>query len=197
MVTKLETIINQKDNEIKVLQDRVEELEQYTRKENIIISGLRTRHTSYARATSNSATAASNDNAPEEEINALEKHVIFFPMTSYKFALNQMTSVSVIQCVHHLVNLITLLLNLQIEKKIMILKKAKQLKGTNIFLNQHLAKKISDIFRMTRTLRKEGRISNTWTRDCKVFIGTNGSPEVAKVHLIKNNIHFEKLHLVL
>ena len=34
MVTKLETIINQKDNEIKVLQDRLEELEQYTRKEN-------------------------------------------------------------------------------------------------------------------------------------------------------------------
>ena len=82
------------------------------------------------------------------------------------------------------------------KKKIMILNKAKQLKGTNIFLNEHLTKKNSDIFRMTRTLRKEGRISNTWTRDCKVFIRTNGSPEVAKVHLIKNNSDFEKLHLV-
>ena len=46
MVTKHETIIKQKDNEIRVLQDRVEELEQYTRKENVIISGLKTRHIS-------------------------------------------------------------------------------------------------------------------------------------------------------
>ena len=78
MVTKLETIINQKDNETKNLQDRVEELEQFTRKENIIISGLRTRHISYARATSNSATAASMERSPQEETNAFEKHVIFF-----------------------------------------------------------------------------------------------------------------------
>ena len=78
MVTKLKKITNKKDNEIKGLQDRVEDLEQYTRKENIIISGLKTRHMSYARATSNSTTAASMDNAPQEETNALEKHVILF-----------------------------------------------------------------------------------------------------------------------
>ena len=128
MVTKLETIINQKDNEIRVLQDRVEELEQYTRKENIIISGLRTRHMSYARATSNSATAASMDNAPQEETNALEKHVIFSWMTSYKLTLNQRTSVCVMQCVHHLVNLITLLLNIQKKRKDNDLKESKAVK---------------------------------------------------------------------
>ena len=47
----------------------------------------------------------------------------------------------VMQCVHDIVNLITLLLDLQIEKNIMILMKAKQLKGTNIFLNEHLTTK--------------------------------------------------------
>ena len=121
MVTKLETIINQKDNEMKVLKDRVDELEQYTRKENVIISGLITRHMSYARVTchmsharvtchtpvshvirpchmsyarvtSNSATAASMDNPSQEETNALEKHVTFF-MTSYKLTLSLITSV--------------------------------------------------------------------------------------------------------
>ena len=83
MVTKLETIINRKDSEINVLQDRVEELEQYSQKENVIIGGLMTRHMSYARVTLNSATAASMYNASEEETNTLEKHVVFF-MTSYK-----------------------------------------------------------------------------------------------------------------
>ena len=56
----------------------MEYLEQYTGKENIIISGLKTRHMSYARTTSNSATAASMENASQEETNALEKHVILF-----------------------------------------------------------------------------------------------------------------------
>ena len=77
MVNKLETLINKKDNETKVLQDRMEEVEQYTRKENVIISSLKTRHMSYAHVTSNSATAASMDNAPQEETNTHEKHAIF------------------------------------------------------------------------------------------------------------------------
>ena len=238
MVTKLETIINKKDNEIKVLQDRVEELEQYTRKENIIISGLRTSHMScarvtchtpvshvtrpchmsharvtchtpvshvtrpchmsYARATSNSATAASMDNAPQEETNALEKHVIFFLNDKLQVDIKP-EDISVCHAMRTSSrqpdNVIVKFTNRK--KKIMILKKAKQLKGTDIFLNGRLTKENSDIFCMTRTLRKEGRISDTWTRDCKVFIRTNCSPEVAKVHLIKNNSNFEKLHLVL
>ena len=188
MVTKLEKIINKKDNEIKALQDRVEDLEQYTRKDNIIISGLKTRHMSYARATSNSATAASMDNAPQEETNALEKHVIFFLNDKLQVDIKP-EDISVCHAMRASPrqpdNVIVKFINRK--KKIMILKKAKQLKGTNIFLNEHLTKKNSDIFHMSRTLRKEGRISNTWTRDCKVFIRTNGSPEVAKVHLIKNN----------
>ena len=56
----------------------MEDLEQYTRKENLIISGKKTKHISYARVTSSSVTAVSMDNASEEETNTLEKYVTSF-----------------------------------------------------------------------------------------------------------------------
>ena len=67
----------------------MEELEQYTRKENVIISGLMSTHMLYARTTSNSATAASMDNAPQEETNALKKRVIFFLNDKLQVVINQ------------------------------------------------------------------------------------------------------------
>ena len=92
IVTKLEAIINKKDSEINVLQDRVEELGQYTRKENVIISGLITRPMSYARVTLNSATAASMDAIKDQKRKPTHsRNMCFFFITSYKLTLSRMT----------------------------------------------------------------------------------------------------------
>ena len=77
MVAKLQTIHNQKDNEIQFPQDRVEDLERYTHKENSINSGLKMKNTFYACNPANRATAASTDSVSEEEINTLDKHCDF------------------------------------------------------------------------------------------------------------------------
>jgi hypothetical protein len=44
------------------------------------------------------------------------------------------------------------------------------LKGTNVYMNEHLTKRNADLARTARQLKKDGKIFNTWTRDCKVFI---------------------------
>lgn len=36
-----------------------------------------------------------------------------------------------------------------------------------------------------RILRKQKKIQSTWTSDCKIFIKLNGTPEQAKVLVIK------------
>ena len=43
-----------KDEKITKLENRVNQLEQYTRRDDVIITGLRIRHKSYARATDES-----------------------------------------------------------------------------------------------------------------------------------------------
>ena len=37
---------------------------------------------------------------------------------------------------------------------------------------------------MARKLKKEGKVSSILTRNCKIYIETNGSPEVTKIHHI-------------
>ncbi|KAM3843136.1 ranBP-type and C3HC4-type zinc finger-containing protein 1-like [Diretmus argenteus] len=61
------------------------------------------------------------------------------------------------------------------------IKAGKKLKGTAVYLNEHLTKKNADIAREARNLKKQNKIQATWTRNCKVMIRLNGSPEEAKV----------------
>lgn len=71
------------------------------------------------------------------------------------------------------------------KKKIALLKQGRKLKGTNVFINEHLTKKNADIARIARQLRKQGNIQQTWVTNCKIFIKLNGTPEEAKVLVVK------------
>lgn len=66
-----------------------------------------------------------------------------------------------------------------------LLRQAKKLKGMGVYLNEHLTKKNAAIARWARTLRKLNKVQATWTRNCKVMIRLNGTPEEAKVLMIR------------
>lgn len=59
-------------------------------------------------------------------------------------------------------------------------------------MNEHLIKRNADIARKARYLKKQGKIQNTWTTNCKVFIKLNGTPEQAKVLVIRNMEELDK-----
>ena len=83
------------------------------------------------------------------------------------------------------------------KSKIKVLRNVRKLKGSNVYINEHLTKKNGEIAQKARLLRRQGKISNTWTRDCKVFVKTIGVPEVAKIHQIRNMTVFVDLRLTL
>ena len=58
----------QKEEKIQQLQERIDDIEQFNRKDDIVIAGLQTRHLSYARATSRGDEAHS-ENASSTEVN--------------------------------------------------------------------------------------------------------------------------------
>ncbi|KAJ8361731.1 hypothetical protein AAFF_G00429450 [Aldrovandia affinis] len=68
----------------------------------------------------------------------------------------------------------------------------RKLKGTQIYLNEHLTKRNADIARTARFLTKQKKIQSTWTANCKVFIKLNGALEVAKVLLIRDIEELDK-----
>ena len=56
MVTKLQEVVESKDKQIQMLENEIDELEQYTWQENIVITGFKTSHKSWSRrVTSNDA----------------------------------------------------------------------------------------------------------------------------------------------
>ncbi len=73
-----------------------------------------------------------------------------------------------------------------------LLRQGKKLKGSNVYLNEHLTKRNTDIARKARFLRKQRKIQSTWTANCKIFIKLNGTPEEAKVLVIKDVEELDK-----
>ena len=66
-----------------------------------------------------------------------------------------------------------------------MLQQAKRLKGSDVYINVHLTKKNADITRHACIPRKEKKIQATWTRNGKVLIRLNGTPEEAKVVTVR------------
>lgn len=73
-----------------------------------------------------------------------------------------------------------------------LLKQGCKLKGTNVYMNDHLTQRNAVIARKARFLRMQNKIQSTWVTNCKIFIKLNGTPEEAKVLVIRDIKELEK-----
>ena len=72
------------------------------------------------------------------------------------------------------------------KSQINTLENGRKLKGTNVYINEHLSRKNANISALARQLKRLQRIHLMFTRNCKVFVKTNGVPGVSRVMLIKD-----------
>ncbi|CAL8236488.1 unnamed protein product [Boreogadus saida] len=115
----------EKDKRIIHLESRVSDLEQYTRINNVIVTGLHVKPRSYARA-------VTDDNGGGARRKTSDNPVVIIRFVNRKH-------------------------------KTALMRQGRKLKGSNVFLNDHLTKNNADIARMARNLKKQGKIQNTWT----------------------------------
>ena len=78
LATKLKKIIHEKENEVKDLKNRVEDLEQHTLRDNLIIEGYKTNHVLYAHVASNNNAATTCENASQDEMDSHECQVVSY-----------------------------------------------------------------------------------------------------------------------
>ena len=181
-VKQLKTEAKEKDEKIANLQSRVEQLEQYTRREDVVINGLDIKPRSYARAVVTGGHV--DEDAPLEDLITLEMQVISF--LESKDILLDPDNISA--C--HTLPLkekgkgkpAVIMRFVNRKHKTDLLKQGKKLKGTNVYINDHLTQKNGAIAKQARFLKKQKRIQSTWTRDCSVFIRLNAdTPEEGKI----------------
>ncbi|KAK7881533.1 hypothetical protein WMY93_029942 [Mugilogobius chulae] len=173
----------EKDKKIAELERRVEDLEQYSRINDVVVTGLKIKPRSYAKA-----VAANNGGEPEEaDMLSVEQQVAAF-LESKGISLD----LDYIEACHPLPRRkendppAVIMRFTNRKNKIALLKQGRKLKGTNVFLNDHLTRRNADLARKARYLRKLNKIQNTWVNNCKVFIKLNGPPEQARVLVIRS-----------
>ncbi len=173
----------EEDRRLVDVENRVADLEQYSRINDDIVIGLRIKPRSYARA----VTADNRGEPCEQDDRSAEQQVAaFLHSKGIEVDLNN------IEACHPLPrrndgNTSAIIMRFVNRKhKSALLKQGRKLKGTNVFINEHLTKRNSDIARKARNLKKQGKIQSTWTNNCKVLIKLNRTPEQAKVVVIRN-----------
>ena len=195
LVATLKNEIEAKEKKINLLQQRVENLQQYTKQDDIVIAGLKTRHKSYARATASEETT-DNLNAPEDELISLEAQVTDFIEQKMNIQLTD-NDVSVCHTLPGKKEVPDIVLRLNNRKiKNRLLRQARQLKGTNVYLNEHLMAKNREIASAARQLRKEQKIQNTWTRNCQIYIKMTSRNGHSSVKVIKEMKDLNDLNLM-
>lgn len=179
----------EKDRRLAYLENRVADLEQYTRMNDVIITGLRIKPRSYARA-----VTADNVGGPgEEDVNSTEHQVVtFLRSKGVEVDYNNIEACHPLPRKNDSDKPAIIVRFANRKHKTALLKQGKKLKGSDVFMNEHLIKRNADIARKARYLKKQGKIQNTWTTNCKVFIKLNGTPEQAKVLVIRNMEELDK-----
>lgn len=179
----------EKDRRLAYLENRMADLEQYTRMNDVIITGLRIKPRSYARA-----VTADNVGGPgEEDVNSTEHQVVtFLRSKGVEVDYNNIEACHPLPRKNDSDKPAIIVRFANRKHKTALLKQGKKLKGSDVFMNEHLIKRNADIARKARYLRKQGKIQNTWTTNCKVFIKLNGTPEQAKVLVIRNMEELDK-----
>lgn len=184
-VRQLKKVIEDKDKTIVELERRVHDLEQYTRMEDVIISGLNIKPRSYARAAAVGADVS--EDAPKEDQETLEMQVIqFFKSKNIALDANGISACHTLPRKDPKFKPAIIVRFANRKHKVELLMQGKKLKGSEVYLNEHLTKKNAEIAREARNLRKSDKINATWTRNCKVMIRPNSSTrEQAKAVMVR------------
>uniref|UniRef100_A0A1A8PAD9 Uncharacterized protein n=1 Tax=Nothobranchius rachovii TaxID=451742 RepID=A0A1A8PAD9_9TELE len=188
-VKELKILLTEKDKKISALEQRVDELEQYTRREDLVIMGLETRHRSYAKAVANHDSA---EDASDKELETLEQQVVTF-LHSKNITI-QRDAISICHALPKKFEKAkpTIVVRFTSRKqRNSVLLQANKLRGTNVYINEHLTKKNGTIAREARMLKKQKKIVATWTRNGSVWIREQ---EGSQAKIIKELGELEKFN---
>lgn len=166
------------------MERRIQDMELFIRKEDVIISGLDVKARTYAAAVTKRDDEKSLNSKDQE---SLETQVIsFLQSRNIHLDKSNITACHILPRKDRATKPRILMRFVNRKHKTELLVQGKKLKGTAVYINEHLTSKNAEIARVARQLWKERKIKATWTRDCKVLIRLNGpSIEAEKVLMIR------------
>lgn len=187
-VKQLRCLNAEKERRIVELESRVNELEQHSRMNDVVITGLMIKPRSYARAVVSDAGQPS-----ESETQSVEQQVASF-LRSKGIEMD----LEHIEACHQIPTRgsrkpMVIMRFVNRRNKVALLKQGRKLKDTDVYMNDNLTKHNADIARKARQLKKQNKIQHTWVANCRVLVKLNGTPEEAKVIAVRSIEELDKL----
>lgn len=176
LMEELRQANKQKDEIIRRLESRVEDLEQYSRMNNIIMTGLKIKPRSFASA----VTGTGEGGVPsEEDTHSAEQQVVsFLQGRGVHLDPEDLEACHALPSRHREAKPTIILRFANRKRKNELMKQGRNLRGTDVYLNDHLTKKNSEIAGKARHLKRNKKIQGTWVRNCRVFIKLNNDKVV-------------------
>lgn len=181
----------EQEKKIVLLENRVAELEQQSRMNDLIITGLKIKPSSFAQA----VKGTGEDNEGNHDITTEEQVVSFLRSKHIDIDKSNIEVCHLLSSKNADKSVIPpVMIRLKNRKhKIDLLKQGRKLKDTHVYMNENLTKRNAGIARRARQLRKQGHIESTWTMNCKVFIKRKGAPENSRGQWIRDMKQLESL----
>ena len=195
-VKLLKTKTVNQDKIITSLEERVSDLEQYSRMNDVIISGLKIRPLNFLQAVKRigAENGLEHEESTEEQVTSFLRKcdIEIDPETIEachilpvkKQTDDRPSTTSTIPTTPPIPAIIMRFANRKYKSD--LLRQGRKLKGSNVYINEHLTKSNAAIAKKARFLKKQDKIQSTWTVSCKVFIKTKDAPENSRGLLIKN-----------
>ena len=193
-----DVLIKELQSKVSVLEEKSDEHEQYSKRDNLLIQGL-TMVKPYNKVTENSEDIGAQSEHVEEDWTIRDRNIM--KSNIMEFAKNKLKiemDTSDILTVH------TLKTNTQSRKGTCIIRfsnreaRDKFYQGRSelyadrqqnrIYINEHLTQKNAMLYKEARELKKLGKVTHAWTRNCRVLVRLK---DQTVVH-IKNNDFFDR-----
>ena len=166
--------LEMKDKIIENLEQKINELEQYQKKDNLIVAGPNLNLHTYSHVAGERAADSAEierENLPKHEESIMKQNFIKF--VEDKLHVN--ISESEILAIHKLHKrkdgtepvLVRFVRN-STKRSVMAVRR--RLKGTRIFINDHLTENNMGIDKKARQMRRDGKIHSNWTINGRIFI---------------------------
>ena len=182
-------IVQEKDQKIEALEKRVDEMVQLARLDDVIISGLKVKPFSYARSVANSP----GEDTPPDELATIERQVVdFFKSKEIVVDQDKISVCYILPSKDRKANPVILLRFANRKQKDQLLRQGRKLKGSDVYINEHLTKKNAEIAREARMLKKQKKIQGTWSKNGKVLVKPEGdSAKITWVRDLKELEHYQ------
>ena len=194
------------DKLVNSLESKMDEQEQYSRRENLVISGLKI-SMSYATAAQaangeqdNQAenitrTRLDNGKFSERDNDIMVDNIIKFAMDKLHVPLTKADIVTVHPLPKKTSNpngqSLCIIRFANRNARLSVIQARKQLRGTNIYINEHLTPKNAHIFKLAREMRQKNRIEGCWTANCKVLVRNKDKTTWIKDRRIKPYLKYK------